>query len=313
MGLGLLGACGGSSSSKPSEPGHPQSAAELAASFTDAVCSARNNCCTEQDIDFDLEDCKAQLGPDIEDEFSEFEGLRVVFDPDAAASCIAGWANVFCPHEPIVSDPKDACDHVFRGLQQLGQPCEREAECAETDGHWPACALGKCTAVNEPVRPREGDACGGTCLASAPDFDECEAPRYEPSDLPVSDPGAPLCRTEDGLGCWSSADGPSTCQPLAKVGESCAGNSHHCDQDGFCNVETGLCEARHDSGECNPQASVCTTDTVCDPERLECVPRLLGYGEACEADAECASDRCRPTGTCGVTLTAEQCEATTRF
>ena len=128
-----------------------------------------------------------------------------------------------------------------------------------------------------------------------------------PTDFPISDVNAPACDTTDGLGCVSG-DGPSTCQPLAKVGESCTGNSQICVLDAYCNHDTGLCEAQRRSGPCDQQTPVCSADSLCDFESLQCVPRPKVAGDSCSKDAECGiGSLCGSGGHCRSRVTANAC------
>lgn len=255
-----------------------------------------------------LDECTSQLSARVRPEFEGDSKGRVVFDPEAAAKCLDGWANLFCPERPVDYDPKHDCNHLFVGLQALGEPCESEDECARAqDGSWPACSFGKCVAVHDYVPPAQDEACGGTCRPSESDPGACDSALFEPTDLQPAESNWSLCQLADGLQCWVSDDGSSTCQPALKEGETCTGHSQSCELSAFCNLETGLCEARHDSGPCNPDASTCTADTLCDPSALECVPRLKQPGESCKRDAQCNGGQCGPKGTCRLALSAEAC------
>lgn len=300
--------CGAPSDPQTSQPGHPQTAEELPGSFAAALCESAAKCCAEQHLDYVLDECKVQLTARIKPELEEdSQGLRVVFDPEAAATCIDGWANLFCPERPVDYNPKSACNHIFAGLQALGEPCEREVECARAeDGSWPTCPSGKCVTGENYVPPSQDEACSGTCHPALGDPGACESSLFEPTDLPPADSSAPFCLLSDGLQCWTTDDGSSTCQPALKEGESCAGHSHSCELSAFCNLETGLCEARRESGTCN-DSSECSAQALCDSSTLECVPRPKQPGDSCSRDAECDGGQCGPTGTCRLVVNADFC------
>lgn len=297
--------CSGSTSSG-SSPGHPKNAAEVPAAFAQAVCGAATRCCGEQQFEFDTNACVADLSSSLSREIHRYDGQRVTFDPDAAARCIDDYANAVCPERPVDYDVKGNCSLMFVGKQEVGQPCSDDDECHEVNDNSPYCEDGVCHARSGTTWAGRGETCSGTCRHSVSDASVCDAAAFFPSDFPVSDISAPLCDTAKGLGCVSG-DGPSTCQPLAKVGESCAGNSQTCVIGAYCNLDSGLCEAQRSSGPCDLQTPVCSADSQCDSDRLECVPRSAAVGDSCRTDADCDVGVCSSTGHCRSRLSADVC------
>jgi hypothetical protein len=300
--------CSGSTTSKGGSAGHPRTAAEVPQAFAQAVCGAVARCCGEQQFDYDTAACVAQLEPDLADELHDYDGLRVVFDPEAAARCIDDYANVVCPTRPTDYDVKYNCDLMFVGQQEVDQPCTDHDECHEVDGNSPYCEDGVCHATPDAPRAKLGDTCNDTCRRSADEYGGCAPLLHEPTDFIVMGSDALVCDTDDGLACWSAAGQDSTCQPVRKIGESCAGNSHACEIDAYCDVEQGVCVPRRTTGPCTPTAFECVAGRTCDPVQLECVPRPKGAGDSCSQNEECGTDRlCSSDGYCRPSLRAAAC------
>jgi hypothetical protein len=290
--------------SKPLEPDgqEPLSLAEFSTAFAKGFCGALATCCNDQRLAFDEALCRrdaAEVGADLQ---HETEGLRVTFDPVAAARCIEDWTTVAClPIPRLAFNQKHYCSLVFKGSVLPGQPCAGHEECA---GEGAYCNEVCVAAEAKPMNARLGEACGGTCKRPSYAEDGCESLFEAPHDLP-SDVDLPSCHTKDGLQCSGLSSATRTCQSLVEVGESCTGNSASCVEGAFCN-DTQLCEQQRDSGPCEGNSDPCSDDAFC-AETLECVYVGEWSGKACTADADCRDGYCNPFSICQEPYSAEFC------
>jgi hypothetical protein len=301
--VGLACGCGSTDQDKPS------SAQELPQAFAEAVCSSLARCCEHQSHDFDRAQCQQSLKVDIAGEVAEYDGLRVDFDADAAALCIADYANAAClakPSEPY--DVKRHCKVMFKGRVEPGGSCQSSDECRVEPGRESQCVEGVCELESEPAAGASlGEQCGSTCKRSSADQLGCE-PALVGFEDPAEEPGLPPCFTSDELQC-SGVSGARTCQPLIAEGESCAGSSLGCSPGTFCDLDTRLCLAQTESGPCDPQLATeaCTANASCDVDAGRCVVVGARDGVGCAGNADCRSGYCNPSSVCQAPISAASC------
>ena len=299
----LASACGSSTDNG----GKPSDAQELPKAFAKSVCGSFARCCRHQSFELDLTECERRLEADLVQELAEYDGLQVRFDPNAAALCIADYANAACLEQPSEGyDVKRHCRVMFEGLIEPGGSCDDTDECRVEDGRRAQCSDGTCLLDSEPApHGTAGAACGNTCKTSPDDDGACES-AFAAFNDPAPDPTLPTCFTSDGLQCAGKA-GERTCQPLVEEGGSCAGSSQGCAVGTFCEHETRICQAQTDSGPCGPEGNACTAKAACDFETSRCV--LVGSrdGTRCEQDADCRSGYCNPSSVCQQPYSASSC------
>lgn len=158
--------------------------------FADAFCTKLYACCNDAEamqfgmvLGFtDEASCKTAYQMGFDDELVEIrarvETGELVYDGEAAAACAALMDSSTCT-EFLGSTGHDACDVVFTGKVENGQPCQDDEDCrtgnCEIDGN----GLELCAAI-----PSEGQACiatcgaglscaNGTCIVPKPDGEPC--------------------------------------------------------------------------------------------------------------------------------------------
>jgi hypothetical protein len=225
------------------------------------------------------DDCALQLYLTTSDSPAAVRAGLVSYDGEAAAACVAAYADLPCD----VTEPYpdfSACSDVYRGHNAIGEPCITGIECESgtcfySEG-WcgEACCMGTCdlerpqqiAALDEPCNDDVPCAHGLYCVG-----------RYDPTQ-------------------------PQTCVPLPKRGEPCATLCAELGDN--CDSTTKLCEDSSVRGEGCMDDSDCTDYYSCDPDN-RCQTgfwQLLADGSACQLDGtdpECRSGWCDDNGLCG--------------
>ena len=113
----------------------------------------------------------------------------------------------------------------------------------------------------------------------------------------VTDTFAPLsayCDFDDLLICDRVLQ---RCLALPTLGQDCISGGGYCTRGSFC-VDSGVCTPLRRAGEsCAPSGdstdrSQCIPTTYCGPQTAICEP-VLGEGDGCYLDVQCASLTCR--------------------
>jgi hypothetical protein len=252
-------------------------------------------------------ECERSLEADLEGEVRDHDGQAVDFDPDAAAKCIADYANAVCPSAPGPAyDVKRNCRFMFVGRLAEGEACTSSDECHQTAEVDADCGIdGVCVAYPVTPHPKRGEACGGTCSNTSGDEYACDAVTAAAGD-PPADGSLPLCYTRDGLQCSTVAGSAKTCQPLVALGQSCEGNSQACANGATCDLDTKLCVEKTVGGACETSSS-CPDSAVCDSNSQTCVEVGLPNGARCASARDCSSQYCNPSSVCQPSFTADDC------
>lgn len=194
------------------------------------------------------------------------------------------------PHCDVTEGVCRACltdEHCTSGWSCQGGTCTAPEEapgCTADD----ECAPPSTVCVDAACAPGcKETGCSGTgeCNSAT---GRCEAPEGCLSDAdcpaatPVCDPISGACR-----GCTASSD----CGAPTPVCHVPSGLCFECVTEMDCSAPTPVCNASTGTCEgCTP--GLCSPDETCNTTTGACEPTLVPLGEACSADADCASSVC---------------------
>jgi hypothetical protein len=183
-----------------------------------------------------LDDCESG-GPARPEAIAGIESGAVTVDRSALERCRAAYASAdACNLNAIVA----ACEGVFLGTRQVGEPCRGGYDCDKSAAQV-SCLFatgsdeeGVCRAL---VRAGLDEPCDFFCRAG----EDCSGSTYGTTE-PV-----PFCYEDDGLYCEWFEEG-SRCRPLIPVGSPCdaASSFDACGSGARCNA---TCIALNDKGE----------------------------------------------------------------
>lgn len=292
--LAALGCGGGGSGEDPDaapapDAGAPDATPGLALddvddAYVDAYCGYAVRCGQISDLAL----CERLFTGELLSDFVQFEANvedgTVVFDPEAAAACIAAIEDWSCDTtaENNRSEP-EACGQVFTGTVAEGGDCYIDEQCADGGNCAPikcidACCLSECVAG--PPEVDLGDSCvDAICPADAfcNDANECEA--LLPENAPCSYDG--MC--DYGLAC---PDG--TCVPLPATGEACPDGA--CQHAGDSCVE-GICARRGSVGD-DCSVAQCQFGLLCTEGAEPTCASFPTIGQSCAAAGFCSEGYC---------------------
>ena len=286
--LGLIAACGGTvtSSDGAMTAADPVPIAQFPARFADAWCDNVGSCCRAGSWSFDLASCKQSAALTLGTALIAVavDNPNADYDAKAAGSCLEGLANVVRGCDAQVAEPTldSTCSAIVIGQLALGATCKSNQECAQPGGQGVSCSgltvddgqtsgSGVCAArAADPAHGKAGDQCTDTC-----DGDTCiVADSTRPDALP--------CFTSDGLYCHTP---DFTCQPQAKLGESCS--AHGCVSGAFC--ASGVCAAQRDTGPCEVGDDTCSPKSFCNEGQCEL---KRADGSPCSGGDWCQINQC---------------------
>ena len=272
---------------------------QFPARFADAWCDNVGTCCSAAQWSFDLSSCKraAALTLGTAMVANAVDNPNVEYDATAAGRCLAAIASAArgCEVDGANMALATSCVEMVVGNLAPGAVCKSDQECALVSGQQVRCSglmdsdgvisgSGVCVALAPPQHGKAGDSCLDTC--------------YHASCITGGSANANVlpCFVSDGLGCHAP---DHTCQPLAKLGESCS--TDECVSGAFC--DSGVCAAQRDSGPCHVGDDTCTPNSFCnDTEQCELKHPA---GSSCTADEACQINNCvfpaggTGLGTCG--------------
>lgn len=284
---GLLGGCGGSTSSNGSGP-VPESQFETR--LVNAVCNNISSCCKSAGYAYDANGCKAGANTKNGTVGSKY----ATYDAQAAGACIDSVAQAMAACKGLESFSAPACNQIFTGTQAAGQPCDNDLACAT-----PADAIVYCdtwsgggggggqgTCVVEP-RGKKGDACVDTCTGSPSDHNCSSGGGSGGSG--GSGGGSAACYSSDGLYCG----GDGTCDALIPIGQPCPYDDG-CVVGAYCN--SGTCAADKTVGSsCSLFSDICVDGAYCaapSGSTSGTCEKLKAAGTACTSFDECQSSDC---------------------
>lgn len=196
---------------------------------------------------------------------------RDSLNPDPETELLRCDEALFC--DPITDTCVAPCER--------GSRCFDDEQCDDTQGL--ACVAGRCDTPRALGLPCDDD---DDCVADL----RCGVPADSPTGLPECIERLPN-RSEcfDHSTCMSGFCDPTsnTCQAAASVGDSCPSGS-----DAQCAGDEVVC--RGDFAFCST-TTPCPDSRECDTAVGRCLPacvRLLGDGQPCMLDGECASGTC---------------------
>lgn len=158
--------------------------------YAEAFCTKLFACCNDAEamqfgmiLGFtDEASCKTSYQMGFDEELVEIrarvETGELTYDGEAAAQCRSLIDSSTCV-EFLASTGHDACDVVFTGPIENGQPCQDDEDCRTGNCEIDDNGLELCTAI-----PGEGQACittcsaglscaNGTCITPRPDGEGC--------------------------------------------------------------------------------------------------------------------------------------------
>lgn len=201
----------------------------------------------------------------------------VRYDAAAAGDCLDGVRTTPCAAF-LEGVEDEACDRVFQGTIENGNPCWIDAQCISQACEVDACAMA---------------CCQGTCIAEVPDAavgEGCLDGR-DCVDGAYCDVETGLCTAEKAAG--EACPGRYECEPslvciagtcLAPPGEGEPCAELQCAAPWACDLDSVTCQPLRGEGEaCNPDASLCALGLACNPSSSTCTPPG-GSGSPCDGD-----------------------------
>lgn len=282
LGCAVVG-CSGSGSSGGGTAS-PITAQDFLQAWAQAICKNIAGCCQTSGYPYDASACESALVS----EFPAPPGAK--YDAQAASACVQEAASLASGCHSWVDPTRKAlnaaCDPVFTGSLQLGQPCNNDVQCASgPNGEHRLCTYSKstasqvCTAI---TRGKAGDACTETCTELADGQFDC-------SDLQGG--AVTACFTNDGLHCSSTG----TCAAQLSVGQSCT-SSFDCKSGTHCDLMSGQCAAQLPLGGACFEDKDCVAGAFCNMTTSQCEAQRSD-GASCTTSNQCKSDQCVQSGT----------------
>jgi len=210
------------------------------------------------------------------------------------------------------------CDDLNRGLFpdcgypegtiETGSACAFSSQCATLAcGRFGEDDCGVCLPILEP-----GDPCAsaqGACPAGTECTGTCESSLQ--FNLPAGTACEVVAQCESGHVCRANAQGGRTCQPLFRIGETCAA-SWEC-AEGYCDADSGQCTASAAIGMACPEdgwghVRSCASNAFCDEglAPATCAARA-GVTEPCWLREGVVDDRGNCEGELRCSCTDENC------
>ena len=280
--------------------------------FIEAFCQLGENCCVESHTSSmgTVQGCENAVAR---------EGLSE--DPSLQAAClselksIAGTAACF----PAATSLGDPCTRILyepSGPQQPGDPCTKTADCAGSPGAITMCESNPAGGGGACAQMKPGQSGDSPCLGQLDTNAELfSGPVYRlgSNDAPIF--SGFFCASTAGLYCEGTTLWPPQCRPLIAGGQpcyyfnSCASQSCSAPLPG---LSVGTCQPVATVGEpCAGSADdgVCDDTSYCpySPSGVSsCAPKQSA-GATCSQNGDCASNSCVCTTTsCASSVCAAQ-------
>lgn len=272
--------------------------ADFPGAFADAICGNVDDCCATEGVSFDAAGCAETMGS-VTDRWRPSEKGFATYGASAARACVDAASTLAhaCPQPIELFEAMFAAclAKVYVGARQPGESCANDYDCAPPADGVSACpppGAGSAHPLQceQFARGGLGDACsatyypdpyrGGYSMAYRPttSFDVvmcdvsdgivCDLSVPEPTCVPLVELDQPCAGTSDcaaGLTCAEPTPGAARrCIPQVALGEPCdpaTVAADTCAKDGFCDAETGTCEARRPLGAACDASPACTTQT----------------------------------------------------
>lgn len=222
--------CGGDVARDPG-PTTPQSSHPFVTAMTNATCEYSAKCCSAASLPADDARCRSTVTTTWERLMQSATAKGRLYNPEAAAKCIAEASVAFARCSFLHNAP--SCARVFTGKAGPGEKCADAADCADRPNERAYCTDGACSYV--PILRLE-DSCAPTVRGV------CEYP----------------------LRCVEAR-----CSTRSPLGAGCLEHSH-CEDGLYCERSTGSCARGRTYGEpCGGDPSRCATGS-CDPTSDTC-------------------------------------------
>ncbi len=312
VGVAMLGACSGKTTSTSTVG--PIAAADLSQRYAEAICKGIQGCCGKAAFAYDAPACTAAAQVSLNDAFAKVMARPgLVYDPEAAGRCVAKVAEeaASCADLSEREALSAACDGVFTGALEVGQPCADSGACKPRPDGRVTCIQYASYAADLPDGGAGPSTSGSACtlLKPAAIGDPCGIPD---TGVPASTQGD--CQ-DNPKGAFYCDPKSKSCQPRAAAGQPCpSGNNNACAAGSVCRA--GTCSAPAAGLPCTSFSNQCGDALYCDAgsnSKGKCVARK-SPGEACEPnhEDECAIGRCSG-GKCsaGELATVGACAGTT--
>ncbi|HEU5076207.1 MAG TPA: hypothetical protein VFU02_18570 [Polyangiaceae bacterium] len=278
------GASSGSNQASSSSTGAPMEVEEYSAEAASIVCEWLAPCCGGIGLSVSQADCSAALEAQISADYASADPDNYSYDAELASDCFATARDLYrdlgcdlsmAPGD-VDPDVTAACDRVFTGKLEPGEPCASDIECT----HGPDDSA-ECTQLDTDDtvcvverRAAEGESCYWTCTEMGSGY-FCSGAGGETPALQGR------CFTNDQLYCGDAG----VCARAAALGESCVSDTGCAE--GYC--LDGVCSPAGDTGDTCQLDSECAQGLYC--EATACAPKKSD-GAACEFSNECQSESC---------------------
>ncbi len=252
-GVGGAGA-GGSTSGSGGSSGYTLD--NLCEQLAPLICAGRQDCCESAEIGFDLAGCEAHELAQCQANVDDVEAGTMTFDPSHVDPCLAeiqpflDMCFMGLADRLAMIEARQTCRAVFVGTAQLGESCERHAQCA------PA-------------------ASGEDITFCADDTGQCELTDLLAVGEGCTIGGGPMAFCVAGLYCDAEIAGPppftGNCATATPPGDPCDAGaqppSFECGLGYLCSPATGSCALAKEPGE------PCTRPFEC--RSFECTPNQV--------------------------------------
>jgi hypothetical protein len=115
---------------RPDPTEHPILLDDFATALADAFCSALDDCCAALTLGAGMSDCRDSVRTSYQDQVTQLASLAIDYDPWRAARCIElSTARLTGCSYLGLNAHAAACRQAFRGLKELGEPCQSDIEC----------------------------------------------------------------------------------------------------------------------------------------------------------------------------------------
>jgi hypothetical protein len=243
--------------------------ADFATRMGAAICEASAPCCKPTGAILDPSTCSRYVVESWAEHLSQSEA----YDGQAAARCLEDLRPLAarCAAAPLDVLRLASCSSIFRDaskLKKTGEPCERDAGCASSDGGKAFCWQGS-----------KGDQPGRCALETRAGISKpCFAPSgpSKPDQLEFSQ-----CDEDPALRCSAKS---ATCVSRAAEGEVCEG---HGDCAGSAVCHSGVCKTM--TGKPCTESRQCGKKERCADGKCAPGGRI---GEACGSILDCAEGLC---------------------
>ena len=225
--------------------GEPVPQAKFLSALAQVTCAQLMACCQAEGVELSAAECDMNVGAGVALKLAALDDKKVSYDPAVAGSClkeaIAAANSGECSSE--LGSGSVGCESAYTGLQQPGEACDSDLECAvEQAGDVASCerksdGTSACVVLQ---RASEGDWCFETCEQTTSGVACTRIVATSAGTKPRDVRGR--CFFEDGLYCSTDGKEPA-CAKVRAHGDDCSVDEE-CGIDHFCEPSKHTCAAR---------------------------------------------------------------------